>query len=178
MGVRLGAAIGRIARLANRPRRDRGATRAIYSYPAKFQAQLPAELIATFTAPGELVVDPYAGGGTTGLEAQLAGRAFVGSDINPFACLVARVKTTPVAPARVEAALADVLAARTRRAVLDEDDAQCLGPAIADELARLAGGLDAVEDVAARDLLSVALVHAVKIAGRRDFTGTSVLPRR
>jgi DNA methylase len=79
MVVRLASRIGRIAALANRPRRDRGATRAIYSYPAKFQAHLPAELIGLFSARGDLVVDPYSGGGTTGLEAQLAARLVVTS---------------------------------------------------------------------------------------------------
>jgi site-specific DNA-methyltransferase (cytosine-N4-specific) len=173
---RLASTMGAIAAIANRPRRDRGATRAIYSYPAKFQAQLPAELIRLFTKPGDLVVDPYSGGGTTGLEAQLAGRAFVGADINPFACLVARVKTTPVTTADVDAALARTVAARARRPILDDGDAECLGPTIADELARLAAGLDALPAGAARDLLMVALLHAIKIAGRRDFDGDSIVP--
>src|SRR5215813_12469872 len=88
--------LDRITELANSPRRDRGATRAIYSYPAKFQAHLPAELIRLFTVAGDLVVDPFSGGGTTGLEAFLAGRRFAGVDLNPFGCLLARVKTTPI----------------------------------------------------------------------------------
>jgi hypothetical protein len=170
------AHLGRIAALANSPRRDRGATRAIYSYPAKFQAHLPAELIQLFTRPGDLVVDPYAGGGTTGLEACLAGRAFVGVDLSPFACVLGRVKTTPVAADAAHAALDRVLAGSARRPVLDADDELCLGPAIADELARLAAGLDGLAEGPPRDLLRVALIHAVKIAGRRDFTGASLIP--
>jgi SAM-dependent methyltransferase len=168
--------LARITALANAPRRDRGVTRAVYSYPAKFQAHLPAELIRLFTSPGDLVVDPYAGGGTTGLEAFLLGRRFFGVDINPFACLVARVKTTPVDPTAVARTVEQVLAGRAPRAVLDDDDARCLGERIAGEVARLAGASDAVAGAAERDLVRLALVHAVKIAGRRDFADDSIIP--
>ncbi len=172
----LRAQLSTITEIANSPRRDRGATRAIYSYPAKFQAHLPAELIRLFTAPGELVVDPYSGGGTTGLEAFVLGRPFFGVDLSPFACLVARVKTTRLAETLVADALDLCLAARAPRAILDEDDILCLGAPIAAEIAALAGGTDAVADPAARDLLRLALIHAVKIAGRRDFDADTIMP--
>jgi hypothetical protein len=163
--------------LANAPRRDVGSTRAIYSYPAKFQARLPAELIARFSRPGDLVVDPYCGGGTTGLEAYLLGRPFAGVDLSPFACLVARAKTTRLAAAAVEQALAAVLASRERRdGLLDEGDAACLGAPIADEIARLAGGIAGVGSSGVGDLLTLALINAVKLAGRRDFTAPSIVP--
>jgi hypothetical protein len=164
-----------IASLANAPRRDRGETRAVYSYPAKFQAHLPAELIRLFTRPGELVVDPWAGGGTTGLEAMLLGRRSVGVDVSPFACLVARVKTTRVARAPADAALAAVLAARAERPIADDEDARCLGPAIARELARLAAATDGLP-AELRDLFRVVIIHTLKIAGRRDFDDASILP--
>ena len=40
-------------------------------------------LVEWFAAPGELVVDPFIGGGTTGVAALQTGRAFVGCDIDP-----------------------------------------------------------------------------------------------
>ncbi len=175
MPVAPAGVLGRITELANSPRRDRGATRAIYSYPAKFQAHLPAELIRLFTAPGDLVVDPYSGGGTTGLEAFLAGRRFAGVDLNPFGCLIARVKTTPIDEYETKRTLDLVLACAERRVVLDADDASLLGPGISDEVARLAAGVDGVADAAQKDLFRVALIHTLKIAGRRDFTAPSVV---
>jgi hypothetical protein len=170
------AALDRITEVANRPRRDSGVTRAIYSYPAKFQAHLPAELIRMFSAEGDLVVDPYVGGGTTALEAVLARRSFFGVDLSPFAILLAGVKTTKVAAASVRAALLSALASREARQVLDEDDVVCLGTRIAGEIARFAAGSDAVGPGPVRDLLRVALIHAVKIAGRRDFDGETIEP--
>lgn len=175
--------------LANSPRRDAGATRTIYSYPAKFQARLPAELIERFTRAGELVVDPYSGGGTTALEAYLQGRAFAGVDLSPFACLVARVKTTPLAAADVRAALhVAVSSDEPRDALLDDGDIVCLGDRVAGEIALFAGGIEIVRRTWYRpthpravgggvaDLLTLALINTVKLAGRRDFTAASVRP--
>lgn len=41
-----------------------------------------AALIERFTVPGDLVYDPFCGGGATGVAALLTGRLFVGSDID------------------------------------------------------------------------------------------------
>ena len=68
-----------------KPERDKGYTRTFYSYPAKFQAKLPRGLIKRYSSEGELIFDPFVGGGTTGLEALLINRRFLGYDINPFA---------------------------------------------------------------------------------------------
>ena len=46
--------------------------------------------------PGDLVLDPYCGSGTTLLEAALLGRRAYGVDLNPLAVLIARAKVTPV----------------------------------------------------------------------------------
>jgi hypothetical protein len=128
-----------------------------------------------FTRPGDLVVDPWAGGGTTVLEAMLLERRCVGVDVSPFACLVARVKTTRIAREEAEPALAAVLSSRSGRAILDDEDARCLGARVATEVARLAGATDGLPG-ALQDLFRVALIHAVKIAGRRDFDDESILP--
>jgi site-specific DNA-methyltransferase (adenine-specific) len=41
-----------------------------------------ADIVDRFTKPGELVCDPFAGAGTTGLAAVAAGRRFVGMDVD------------------------------------------------------------------------------------------------
>ena len=48
------------------------------SYRACFKPQLPRFFIDRFTAPGDLVYDPFMGRGTTVIEAALAGRAAAG----------------------------------------------------------------------------------------------------
>jgi len=69
---------------------------AVHPYPAKFIRELPRQLIDELSVEGDLVLDPFSGGGTTALEAQASGRRFVGIDANPVANLIARVKTTPI----------------------------------------------------------------------------------
>jgi hypothetical protein len=73
-------------------------THGIHRYSGKFIPQIAGQAIDLVTHPGELIVDPYTGSGTALLEAALRGRRSIGLDLNPLACLIARVKTTPVDP--------------------------------------------------------------------------------
>ncbi|MBL7198923.1 MAG: HNH endonuclease [Anaerolineae bacterium] len=68
----------------------------LHSFPAKFPPQLPKRFIEGLTAPGDVVLDPMMGSGTTVLEAYQASRRPIGFDIDPLALLVSRVKVTPV----------------------------------------------------------------------------------
>lgn len=68
-------------------------THGIHSYPAKFPPQIPARLIEILTRPGDVVLDPFCGSGTTLVEALRLDRAAVGADINPIAILIAEAKT-------------------------------------------------------------------------------------
>lgn len=71
-------------------------THNIHRYSGKFIPQIAARAISLLTEPGELVVDPYCGSGTTLVESALLGRRAIGVDLNPLAVLIARVKTTPI----------------------------------------------------------------------------------
>jgi hypothetical protein len=72
----------------------RGLTHGFYKYPARFSPLFAKAAIETFTKPGQLVLDPHVGGGTTLVEARAAGRPAVGVDISALAEFVARVKCT------------------------------------------------------------------------------------
>lgn len=70
---------------------------AIHPYPAKFIGDIPRALIETLPIPhGTAVLDPFCGSGTTLMEAQRAGLNGIGIDLNPIACLISRVKTSPL----------------------------------------------------------------------------------
>jgi DNA modification methylase len=73
-----------------------GLTHQFYRYPARFSPAFAAAAIRCFSKRGQLVLDPYMGGGTTVVEAVAAGRRAVGSDINSLAVFITRVKTTPL----------------------------------------------------------------------------------
>jgi DNA modification methylase len=51
-------------------------------HPAPFPVELPARLIELYTYRGDLVLDPFAGSGTTAVAAVRAGRHFAGYDLD------------------------------------------------------------------------------------------------
>lgn len=71
-----------------------GLTHGFYRYPARFSPRLVRAAIETLTEPGDLVLDPFVGGGATLVEARVLGRPAIGLDINELAVFVSRVKTT------------------------------------------------------------------------------------
>jgi hypothetical protein len=71
-----------------------GLTHNFYRYPARFSPGFVRAVIEAFTEPGDYVLDPYVGGGTSLVEAVALGRNAVGVDISELAQFVASVKTT------------------------------------------------------------------------------------
>jgi DNA modification methylase len=69
-----------------------------HRYPAKFIPQLVSRLIELYSAPGDLVGDPFLGSATTGIEALRLDRRFWGSDISQVALLISRAKCLPIDP--------------------------------------------------------------------------------
>ena len=68
-------------------------THALHPYPAKFIPQIPGYCIRLLSTPGELVLDPFGGSGTTALEAIRLGRRALSIDANPLGTLIGQVKT-------------------------------------------------------------------------------------
>lgn len=73
-----------------------GLTHSFYRYPARFSPLFVRAAIRIFSKPGEVVYDPFMGGGTTIVEAVASGRRAIGTDINSLAVFIAKVKTTPI----------------------------------------------------------------------------------
>jgi site-specific DNA-methyltransferase (cytosine-N4-specific) len=67
-----------------------------HPYFASFSARMPRFFLTRLTSEDDTVLDPFCGSGTTLVEAMLANRNSVGIDVNPLACLIAKVKTTPI----------------------------------------------------------------------------------
>ncbi|HKJ00116.1 MAG TPA: DNA methyltransferase [bacterium] len=73
-------------------------THAFHPYPGRFHPALPRTLLAATARPGQRVLDPFMGAGTTLVEALQLGLGAIGSDLNPVAVLVARERTRTRAP--------------------------------------------------------------------------------
>ncbi len=79
-----------------------GLTHGFYKYPARFSPAFVRAAIKTFTKPGDLVLDPHVGGGTTLVEALATGRDAIGVDISALAEFVTKVKTTVYSEAELD----------------------------------------------------------------------------
>lgn len=148
------------------------AIEAIHPYPAKFIGEIPRALMRTLTCQqGTLVFDPFAGSGTTLMEAQRLGLPSVGVDLNPIACLIARVKTGDMPTHLVGKARAiSAAAARSRvmctRNIPNVDHWFKAG--IQDAIASLLNELRTVEDGATLDALRLALSSILVRVSNQD----------
>ena len=86
--------VARIVDAAIDRSRITGLTHQFYRYPARFSPVLVRAVIEAFSNPGDVVLDPFMGGGTTLVEALAMGRQGIGSDISSLAAFVSEVKTT------------------------------------------------------------------------------------
>lgn len=78
------------------------------SYRACFKPQLPAFFITRLTDPGDVVYDPFAGRGTTPLEAALRGRVALSNDINPLSARMLAPRFRPPTQDEVVARLGEI----------------------------------------------------------------------
>ena len=78
------------------------------SYLASFPAALTHAFIARYSRPGDVVLDPFSGRGTTPLQACAEGRVGVGNDLNPFAHLLTAAKVEPATRAQAMTRLAQL----------------------------------------------------------------------
>lgn len=92
----------------------------VHSFPAKFPPQLPRKFIRELTKPGEIVLDPMQGSGTTLLEAMLEERQAIGFDIDPLALLLSKVKLTAYNTATLERTGAEIVK-RARKNLQDSE---------------------------------------------------------
>ncbi|HEU0243002.1 MAG TPA: site-specific DNA-methyltransferase [Candidatus Limnocylindrales bacterium] len=68
-------------------------------YPTQKPVRLLERIVAASSRPGDLVLDPYAGSGTTGVAAARLGRRWLLVDRNPVAVGIARARLASLDPA-------------------------------------------------------------------------------
>lgn len=77
-------------------------THGYHRYPAKFLPNVVKKLIESYAKEGDIIVDLFAGCGTTLVEAKVHGFESIGTDINPVAKLITKAKITPLNPLKLE----------------------------------------------------------------------------
>ena len=78
-------------------------THGFHQYPARMHPEIAKRLIEKYAIKSsDIVFDPFMGSGGVLVESMLHGNNSVGIDLNPFAVLLATVKTTPLNAAKLE----------------------------------------------------------------------------
>jgi DNA modification methylase len=85
----------------------RHSSHAFHTYPAMLVPQIAEELIKEYGKASKLLFDPFCGTGTTLVEANIKGINAIGSDLNPLARLISKVKTTVIRQQTVDLYLKD-----------------------------------------------------------------------
>lgn len=78
------------------------ASHGYHKYPAKFIPQIVQKLLGQYSAPGDTVLDPFGGCGTTLIEAKLNGRHGVSVDVNKVAILITKAKLQGINPEKLK----------------------------------------------------------------------------
>ncbi len=73
-------------------------THGIHPYPAMMIPQVARRLIQQYGENANIAMDPFCGSGSVLLEFELANIKSIGTDINPLAILISKVKTNPINP--------------------------------------------------------------------------------
>ena len=80
----------------------------MHKYFARRPWNIFRELISLHTSPGDLILDPFLGGGVTVVEAMRLKRRVVGVDVNPLAVYVTKNEVRPVQIEQLEHAIEKV----------------------------------------------------------------------
>ncbi len=91
------------------------------SYRACFKPKLVEYFIAKYSKVGDIVYDPFAGRGTTALQAALMGRIPIANDINPLSKVLIKPRLNPPTIAQVEARLTEIYHKHSLRKPLKND---------------------------------------------------------
>jgi hypothetical protein len=135
----------------------------LHPYLGKFVPQLAEVFLRRYAQPGQLVWDPFAGSGTTLVEANAFGARAAGCDVSAFNCMLMRVKTAVYDPA---ALLGDVvtLSARAKPGKPAKSSAFLKKWFAPRSVAELAAFRDHIEGTAYPDLWRVVLSRSARSA--------------
>jgi hypothetical protein len=171
---------------------DRTHVHGFHTYPARMHPVTAARLVEVVSGQGATVLDPFCGSGTVLVEAMLAGRNAAGTDLNPLAVRLSRLKTSVLDDAAREGI---VEAARNIRAFADDRrqrragathryapaDVEHFDPHVLLELDSVRAGIEDLgrSDAAAADALYLVLsAILVKVSRRSSDTSETSSSRR
>lgn len=157
-------------------------THGMFKYPCKFIPEIPRWAMRVFLEQpykkAPLIFDPFAGSGTTLLEANLHGFNAVGTEIDDIAKLIIRVKTAKLTEEQMERMEREYAGLME---YMDTKRARGFRPSIANlthwfpkktirKLGRMKIYIDGIEDDAVRDFFKLCMVSSIKRVSYADDT--------
>ena len=169
---------------------ERAHVHGFHAYPARMHPVTASRLLEAFAPVGGVVLDPFCGSGTVLVESMLLGRPAVGTDLNPIAIALSRLKTRPRAPGELEALVSaahtiaefagerrKARAGATRR--YPPEDTEIFDPHVLLELDGLRHGIATLYQGDLReDLLLVLSAILVKVSKKESDTVARAEPKR
>jgi SAM-dependent methyltransferase len=161
-----------------------------HSYPARMHPDTVRALVEGLSAEGDSVFDPFCGSGTVAVVARELGRVALGSDLNPLAVELARLKTNGTtlkfASALTDAATRVVEHAQDRQkaklgptAPYGREDRDLFEPHVLLGLDGLRDGIEQIEEDAIRHALLLVLSSMLtKFSNKPGDSATNERPRR
>lgn len=142
----------------------------LHPYLGKYVPQLVETFLTRYFSPGDAILDPFVGSGTTLVEANVFGASSVGCDISAFNCLLSRVKTTQYSLGSLEMSLRVALETARRNGPAAIDAASdwleaWYSPRALGELLAYREAITDLDD-AARDVAQVILSRSARSARR------------
>jgi hypothetical protein len=171
---------------------DRMHVHGFHAYPARIHPVTAARLVRAISREGATVLDPFCGSGTVLVEAMLAKRRAIGTDLNPLAARLSRLKTSLpdesaraaiVSAATAVGAFADDRRKRKAGATkrYPPDDVDIFDPHMLLELDSIQAGIaeQCATAPAVRDALELVLsAILIKVSRRASDTSTALVKRR
>lgn len=91
------------------------------SYQGMFPAKVAHYFIQRYSRPGETVLDPFSGRGTTALQARAEGRRAIANDLSPLAYVLSRAKVNPPSWNSIQVFVNDLERSYRKSSALDAD---------------------------------------------------------
>ena len=154
-------------------------THGMFKYPCKFIPEIPRWGIHTYLKKEKgVVLDPFAGSGTTLLEAVISGHEAIGAEIDDVAKLIAQVKATQLSSEQIRE-LDHVFEGILKAA--KSENYEAFRPDIANldhwfceetikELGRMKCAIEKIENHKVRNFFNVCLVSGIKRVSYADDT--------
>lgn len=148
-------------------------THFIHPYPAKLLQNIPIFFLnnSVISEKKSLVFDPFSGSGTVALESLASGKKCIAADLNPFACLLSRVKCTYINESLIDEFLIKTLKDARRKRPIDIDIVNkelWFSKDNYDQLSKLIQSINEIDDHNVRDFFRICFSLSMRRVSNAD----------